>query len=114
MNFYGNIWTYFDNTSSVTLEEFQHFLRKAGLGKHKARVNRDFEGILSIRNGKVELSDLAEHYLHSFSLFKTATLNAEIALNKIKQIRKMFLNDTMHDDIALIFIKSFLGIIQKH
>ena len=53
MNFYGNIWTYFDNTSAITLEEFQHFLKKAGLGKHKARVSRDFEGILSIRNGKV-------------------------------------------------------------
>ena len=113
MNIYGNIWTYFDNADEIQLNEFQHFLRKGGLGKHKTRVIKDFETVLSVR-GKVALSDQAEHYLDSFSLFKTAALNTETALEKIKSIRKLYYNEPSTDDLAQIFVRSFLSIIQTH
>jgi hypothetical protein len=66
MNIYGNIWSCFNNETEITPPEFINFLQNAGLGKHKNRVINDFETLKSHR-GFVMLSDLAEHYLDSFT-----------------------------------------------
>ena len=111
MNIYGNIWSYFDNLAPIKPQQFQNFLNQAGLGKHKNRINKDFE-TLSSHRGYVMLSDLAEHYLDSFTLFKQAALNTQTAMDKIKAIRKMLLKEVPKDDLALLFLRSFLGVIQ--